>query len=206
MRLPSPKLILIVLAVVVLITGGLLALWFTRGKKPATNTNTNQIVNAGNTNTTAGNTNAGTNTNSSSTNTNTPAGGTSGIDDDTDQQSLIRLSKLVVDRYGTFSNRNNFQNITSLEPYMTDAFQQSSAQYISEHQDSGVAEDFYGITTSALTADIVSYTKGKAAVIDVGSRRVETKTGQEQYVYTAHALVRFQSVEGNWKVNAVEWQ
>lgn len=204
MRLPSPKLILIILAVVVLITGGLLAFWFTQGKKPATNTNTNQAVNVANTNTTAGNTNVGTNTNSSTTNTN--AGEAPGIDDDTDQQSLIRLSKLVVDRYGTFSNRNNFQNITSLEPYMTDAFQQSSAKYISEHQNTGVAEDFYGITTSALTADIVSYTKGKAAVIDVGSRRVETKTGQEQYVYTAHALVRFQSVEGNWKVNAVEWQ
>lgn len=206
MRLPLPKVVLVILVVVILVTVGLVAFWFMQGKTSANlNTNTNANVNSVSTNTSNTNTDTS-NTNTPATNTNTATNGTSGISDDTDQQSLIRLSKLVVDRYGTFSNRNNFENITSLEPYMTEEFQKSSAQYITDHQNSGVAEDFYGITTSALTADIVSYTKGKAAVVDVGSRRVETKTGQSQRVYTAHALVRFQSVSGNWKVNAVEWQ
>lgn len=198
---------IIIGALVVVVIGAIIAVvvWQQNtGTDSQGNTNTavNANVNIANTNAVS-NTNTITNQEPVNAQANTNVG--SSISDDTAQQSLIRMSKLLVDRYGTYSNRNNFENITGLEAYMTDRFKKESVEFISERQAQGVPEDYYSIITNALVAEIQSYSK-QAATLDVSARRIETKTGSEQKVFTQHALVRFQAVSGNWKVDSIDWQ
>lgn len=201
--------------VALLVLGAVITLVILQAKKPSSSTNLNLNVNG-----VIQNTNNGTNTNSDSnsnqntnteTNDNTNASTNTNTDvtpgtDQSDEASLMRLSKLLVDRYGTYSNRNNFENITSLEAYMTERFKTESAKFISDRQAEGVPEDFYSIVTNSLVADVTAYTKNKSATVDVSARRLETKTGSDQKVFTQHAIVKFQSVSGNWKVDSIDWQ
>ncbi|MCW1929949.1 MAG: hypothetical protein KIH62_001370 [Candidatus Kerfeldbacteria bacterium] len=197
--------------VAILVIGGMIILVVMQNSNTNTSTNTNVNIGAQNTNTVA-NTNTTLNVNLD-TNTNTTTNTSTNINSDvtpatdqSDEEALMRLSILLVDRYGTYSNRNNFENITNLEVYMTDSFKSKSAQFISERQAEGIPDDFYSIVTNALVADVTAYTKNKSATVDVSARRVETQTGAEQKVFTQHAIVTFQSVAGNWKVDSIDWQ
>lgn len=189
------------LAVVGVIVAGVYALM---AKKPNTNTNTNNTVNTNsqgnqNTNNTT-NTNGSINTNGE---TNTNAGGNTSTNN---ESSVLRLARIFVERYGTFSNRNNFENITTLEPFMTEAFQKESAQYISEQQDNGTPEEFYAITTTVASLEMKSFTADSDATVRVATRRVETKGDQDPTVFTQYMTVTFKNVSGNWKVSGAQWE
>jgi hypothetical protein len=159
-----------------------------------TQVNTNQSVNTN----TITNTNPLTNgnTNTSVTNSNP----------DSDQESLLRLARIFAERYGTFSNRNNFDNITALEPFMTEAFRQQSAEYISDQQANGIPEEYYGITTTVASLELAEYTEGETATVRVATRRIETKSTQDPTVFTQYAQVHFENVSGSWKVSSANWE
>ncbi len=89
---------------------------------------------------------------------------------------------------------------------MTEKFQKESAKYISENQDSGIAAEYYGITTTVASSSVEEFNDKNSAVVRLSTRRVESKADQDPIVYTQDALVRFQYVGDHWKVHAVDWQ
>lgn len=200
------KRILIVCMVLAVIGVAVAGIYALTHKKTPTNANantntTNQTVNH-NTNSVVTNTNTTTNTNVT-TNTNTPVTNTSGADD---QASVLRLARIFVERYGTFSNRNNFENITALEPFMTEAFQQQSAAYISEQQKNGTPADFYSITTTVASLEMVEYKEEDSAQVRIATRRVETKGSEDPTISTQYIGVTFENVSGSWKVSSAKWE
>jgi hypothetical protein len=197
--------VLAVLAVIVAVVYVLM----NRDDGTATNQNTNTQINA-NQPVNDANTNAVSNSNSGTVinvNTNTPTNAPVNTPSESDDQAaLLRLARIFIERYGTFSNRNNFENITNLEPFMTDAFQKSSAKYISEQQDNGIPAEFYGVTTTVASLELVDYAAENSATVRVATRRVETKSTQDPTVFTQYAVVHFENVEGSWKVDSATWE
>lgn len=126
--------------------------------------------------------------------------------DESTQATLMRLSRIVVERYGSYSNRNNYENITRLEPFMTDRFKEESIAFIDEQQKTGFSEEFYGIVTSAESVKVQEFKKQESATIIVSTRRVESRSNQEDKVITQDALVFFTYVGDNWKVDNITWQ
>jgi hypothetical protein len=123
-----------------------------------------------------------------------------------DQAQVLRLARTIVERYGSYSNRNNFENITSLEPFMTEDFKQRSLAYIDGQHDQGVASEFYGISTSVASLDLTNYTAGSAATIRVATRRIEQRSHQDPTTTTQYAIVIFKSIGGHWKVDNITWE
>lgn len=128
------------------------------------------------------------------------------VNEQSEQAQVLRLARIVIERYGSFSNRNNFENIRSLEPFMTDSFVQESLRYIDSNQDQGVDEEFYGVSTTAAALELTAFTESETAEVTVQTRRVETRSGAENTQFNQTAVMAFQNVEGNWKVNGITWQ
>jgi len=166
------------------------------GNLPFGNLNVNSTVNTNESVPT--NTNEAPQTNGN-TNTATP------VSND-DEASILRLARIFAERYGTFSNRNNFENITALEPFMTAAFQKSSAEYITKQQGKGVPQEFYGITTTVAALEIQDYVQAKSATVRIATRRVETKGNQDPTISTQYIRINFQNVSGSWKVSGASWE
>lgn len=207
---PRLKTILLIIAAAIVVGGIAAAVYVFVLQPEATPTNTNtantNAVNGVNPNTDSGlpNVNGGTTVNTNTdTTTNDNTNTTVATDD---QSSILRLARIFVERYGTFSNRNNFENITNLEPLMTEKFQKESAQYISENQNSGIAAEYYGITTTVASSSVEEFNEKNSAVVRLSTRRVESKGDQDPTVYNQDALVKFQYVGDHWKVHAVDWQ
>ena len=190
----------IVVAVIVLLAGVGATLWVTsRSGEETTNTNTTT------TNTNTGNITGGTinvNTGDDTEETTETVEETVEVDD---SAAVLRLARSVVARYGSFSNQNNFENITSLEPFMTASFQASSATYISENQASEDPGNYYGISTEVISLELVSL-EGDDAVVDVLTQRIEEKSNEDPAVFNQTAEVVFEKVEGYWKVDSITWK
>ncbi len=192
-----------VLAVTVI--GGLVWYFFFRNTAPAptvtTNTNTAIVVNQGVPVTTAAPT-TNTNTAAPVANTNTTKLSTN------DAAAALRVARVFIERYGTYSNRNNFENITNVQPFMTSGFQRESDAYIAKNATANKKETdpFYGITTTVLSLKADKYTEQKAAQVRVSTQRSETKGDTEQKTFTQDVLVNMVYSDGSWKVDQIAWQ
>lgn len=200
------RIILILLVGTAIIVGIVMSVRWLRPTPTDTNTNevagdeTGQPTNAPTTNT-------GVPVNSNTTvNVNTAPTNTAPDQPVDDEASILRLARIVVERYGTYSNRNNFENITNLEPFMTQKLQEEQARFIDQNQNSGIDEAYYGITTSVISMELTSFTTGVSATARLQTRRVESKAQQDPTVFTQGIVVEFKNVNGNWKVSALNWQ
>lgn len=121
-----------------------------------------------------------------------------------DENAALRLARTVVERYGTFSNENNYENITSIQPFLTERFQNATNQLIASDV-RNENDAYYGITTSVLSVDIVS-SSDESATVRVITQRVEQREGEENNVFTQEAVARLDRVDTGWKVDAIDWQ
>lgn len=157
-----------------------------------TNTVTNTTLPVSNTNTTI----------TPATNTSTPVARS----EQEDKKSVLNLSRIFVERYGSYSNRNNFENITSLEPFMTQRFQTESLKYIAEHQPQGIPEEYYGISTYVISLKLTNYVEKESATAEIITQREESTSTQDRKVTTQTVVVQLQNVSGAWKVDSITWK
>lgn len=205
--------LIIAVAVIVVIAGGALIyvnFFFERNTTDNTNVaDTNNVSsvndNTNQDNTGSLNTNDGLidlNVNVSNTNIEVPAEPVV----QSDESSLLRLAKIFVERYGSYSNKNDFENIKNLQSLMTDKFQKESEAYIKLNESDDEAAQYYGITTTAASMKIVALEEGSSGTVEVATRRVESRQGEDPTTYTQYIDVFFKNVDGTWKVHNVKWK
>lgn len=197
--------ILISIVIICILVGGVVAaiVFFNRSSSPEGSGN-NQHT-AADTNTSSG-TLPSTNTTPTPTGEETPTPEEETTQTDNDEESVVRLARIVVERYGSFSNTSNYENITRLEPFMTEQFQQTSLAYIESQSNNASVDEFYGVSTRAVSFSLEQFVPQESATVRVSTQRVETRTGQEVRTFTQDALVYLLNVEGNWKVDNIVWQ
>lgn len=201
----------IVIFVALLVLGGaglFVAYRFFPGMKTQTNTNaqinTNVVVNQ----------NSGTNTNNT-VNTGLPNDNTSPVNVNgglvniggeplSDEEITRALARSFTERYGSFSNQNEFENLERLMVYMTSKLRNETQNFIDsqEGKDNSV---YFGVTTSVISLN-VDKMEEKRAVVLVATRRRESKEGSATTVSSETARVVMVKDSGEWLVDKFDWQ
>lgn len=122
--------------------------------------------------------------------------------------SLESLARSFAERYGSYSNQSDFENLEDLYPFMTDKMRQYSQTYIAEQRARvGRDESIYsGTTTRALNVTFVS--RGDStAVLNVATQRRESGAGlAEPKVYYQDLKLSLLKIGETWEVDEAEWQ
>lgn len=115
------------------------------------------------------------------------------------EQSLKQLAKIFIERYGTYSTDNNFQNILDVQTLVTPSLWNTI-------KPNGVknAGSFIGITTQAVTSEIVDK-KPDALTIRVKTIRNEQK-GTKINSLQQSVLVTLVKQNSSWLINAFSWE
>ncbi len=139
--------------------------------------------------------------------TNTATVGNTALSTD-DAAAALRVARVFIERYGTYSNRNDFENITNVKPFMTNGFQRESDALIAKSGGTNAknTDPFYGITTAVLSVKSEQYNERKAAQVRVSTQRSEIKGTNEQRTFVQDVLVNMVYSDGSWKVDAIAWQ
>ena len=114
------------------------------------------------------------------------------------------MAKIFVERYGSYSNEANFQNIRDVIPLMSAEFAAATtADLTSKKQPNG----FYGVTTRVITVKVVSQSEADGTADVVLSTQRTEENGSAQNTKTKYQDVELTFVKeaGVWMVDSVKW-
>jgi len=192
------KKLLIILGGAVLITIILLVFVFFWQKKSVTNTNNaNTNTKVPNVNIVFANNNQNQNTNASLTNSS-----------QTERDAVQQTARSFASIYGSFSNQNDYENITSLYFYMTPALKAQQENYVATERAKNLDNSLYhGITSEPRIVSLVDFdTSTKSATVKVTLQRVETSgTNSASTNYNQDITLSLEKIDGVWKVGKIVW-
>jgi len=121
---------------------------------------------------------------------------------------LVALTLPFVERFGTFSNQNNFENVKDLFPYMTDAFKQRSELQIQQAAGKPFPKAYTGVITKALSYKVttVDQSAGTGEFLVTTQRREYVGTSTNFKVYTQDISVTFKKEDSVWLVDSATWK
>lgn len=122
------------------------------------------------------------------------------------QANLKRLAASFAERYGSFSNQGDFENLKELKVFMTDSMAREVDAYIAEAGARGTATPAYvGMTTRALSSTIDSFNESAGtATVTVNTQRQEVTSAGTRVFYQEIGLDFVRSGE-IWEVDSAQW-
>lgn len=117
-----------------------------------------------------------------------------------EKNSVAQLAKFFVERYGTYSSDNDFQNIKEVEAFVTRAlWSKISAPMNSKTTTQG----FVGVTTKVISMELLGWS-GTAATVELKTSRIEEKNGAVSTRYQ-NATVEMVKVGDAWLADKLVW-
>lgn len=123
------------------------------------------------------------------------------------QGNLKRVAAAFAERYGSYSNQGNYENILDLKYYMTPQLQEWADQYVAEQRQNPRSAEYFGVTSRAISVTIVSFDEAEGeAVLTVNTQRQESgSTPSQTRLYYQDLTLGFVLLNGTWKVSTVNW-
>ncbi|MBU0648693.1 hypothetical protein KJ969_01105 [Patescibacteria group bacterium] len=131
-----------------------------------------------------------------------------GQPEEVEQQKVLSLAGLFAERFGSFSNQGDFENVEDLLPLMTETMQSWARDYIVQGRVSQASDEaYYGMLTKVITSDIKSFnlTAG-TATIEINTQRRETKKGQADRIFYQALELGLSRLDGAWLVASATWK
>lgn len=121
-----------------------------------------------------------------------------------EQAQLLKLAGSFVERYGSYSNQTDFENLIDLEPFMSQNLKTWADNFVAEKRKSVIEnQPYYGITTKTLKKELISYDEDLVK-IKVSTQRSETVGADfNTKVFYEDYVVELIKEEGIWKVERV---
>ncbi len=114
--------------------------------------------------------------------------------------NAINLAKNFAARFGSWSTDSQGYNLAELEPLSTSRMKGYLNSITIDN-----AEEFNGVTTKALSAEIISLGGGQARVL-VGTQRIAIDKDLKETVYYQDIELWLVAAGDQWLVDRVTWQ
>lgn len=121
---------------------------------------------------------------------------------------VISLVVPFVERFGSYSNQGEFENLSDLLPFMSGSMQVWAEKQIKEQSEKPFQKLYRGVTTKALSHTVVSHEpeKGRAEMRISTQRREMIGSGANARVYPQDVIVKLVKDDGAWVVDSAFWQ
>lgn len=122
--------------------------------------------------------------------------------------NLEAIARSFAERYGSFSNQGNFENIEDLYPFMTASLRSDMEKTVADGRlrRDDAAQGYFGITTRALAGRVMEQSSRQAVVAITTQRRESTAEQLNAKVYNQDILITLLEEGGVWRVDRVSWK
>ena len=121
---------------------------------------------------------------------------------------LSKMTSAFVERYGSYSNQSDYENLEDLMRIMSKDLKKWAENLIATKRASGQSETvYYGLTTKVLKVQNLSYDDllGEASFKVSTQRREVVGSIENAKVYYSDAEVNLVKEGGIWKVDQINW-
>ncbi|HZJ41017.1 MAG TPA: hypothetical protein VFD16_02000 [Candidatus Saccharimonadales bacterium] len=125
------------------------------------------------------------------------------------EADLIKTAEAFAERLGSYSNYSNFSNFSDLQIFMTSSMKAWADEYVVGLRAAAKdGEDYYGITTTALTGKSEEFnaSAGTAKIVITTARRESISQSTESSAYNQDIEISLKKVNGEWLVDKAIWQ
>jgi len=126
-----------------------------------------------------------------------------------DKADIERLARTFTERYGSFSNQTDFENLEDLKIFMTASMRAYVDSFIARQRaQRGDTSIYYGVTTKVLTTEITDYSPslGRAEVLVTVQKQESTGSTTNTKVFNQEAALDFARDNGSWKLEGLYWK
>lgn len=126
------------------------------------------------------------------------------------RSDLSRLAAAFAERFGSYSNQGNFENILDLKVLMTPKMQGWADDFIAGSKASqGNNSVYFGVTTKSVSSNITALDEGigEATVVVSTQRREASGTMSDNVkIYYQDLELKFKKINDEWKVDEATWK
>jgi hypothetical protein len=126
------------------------------------------------------------------------------------RSDLSRLSAAFAERFGSYSNQGNFENLLDLKPLMTKKMQDGTDDFIAASREArGDTSVYFGVTTKAISTNIALLDEeGGQTTIVVRTQKREASGSMTENVriYYQDLELVFLKLGEEWKVDEATWK
>lgn len=120
--------------------------------------------------------------------------------------SLESFARSFAERYGSYSNQSNYENLKDLYTFMTVRLRNETEAYVARESANTNTSSYFGVSTRAISAKALEQTDSTAK-FRLTTQRAESQSGKPApRIYYQDIELSFLSVAGEWKVDRAEWK
>lgn len=119
-------------------------------------------------------------------------------------EDLKKMAFAIAERFGSYSNQGKFGNIIDLKVYMNEEMKDWADDYVAEEREKEYSGEYYGITTTALSGEVLTFNNDTADIL-INTRRKEV-SGTEETVFDQDIKISFEKTSSDWKISGAYWQ
>lgn len=126
-----------------------------------------------------------------------------------ERSNLRRIAAAFAERFGSFSNQSDYENIFELKVLMTARMQAWADAYVEQQRrDKQASAVYFGVTTRSISTELLEFDEelGTASVKVSTQRSEESGETLQRKVYYQELILDFIREGEIWKVDAAIWQ
>ena len=126
---------------------------------------------------------------------------------DMTSDDLSKMATSFAERFGSYSNQSNYENISDLQVFMSKKMRAWADEFIAQAK-KNYSAIYYGVTTSAVSAEVKKFdtSAGQAEVLVKTQRQESTGTMSNGATSYQDLLLSFVKERNSWKVDSAVWQ
>lgn len=137
----------------------------------------------------------------------TPEAIAAGISDES-LAAIKKTAERFAERFGTFTNQDDFANYQNLQNYATPEMQTWMQKFIADrkqdYKDKNI--NFYGVTTTAVVSEVLTARPDHIKILVDTKREEITDTTAEPKVTYQNIVIELQRTKNEWKVSFAQFE
>lgn len=122
---------------------------------------------------------------------------------------LARMASAFAERFGSFSNQSDYDNIRDLEIFMTDSLKSWAENYVNDVRVKKTQTAiYYGIITKAISNEVKKFdaAAGQAEILVKTQRRETAGVSGNSSTFYQDIIIKYGREQGVWRVDGIYWQ
>lgn len=125
------------------------------------------------------------------------------------EDDFKKMASSFAERFGTYSNHSNYENITDLRFFMSKKMKDWSENYVKDLKNNfEYSGEYYGISSKSFLSPQITNFNPKSGKVDVlvTLQRSEFFESGEDRVFDQDILITYTKEDGKWLVNSSTWK
>jgi hypothetical protein len=121
--------------------------------------------------------------------------------------AAVQIAELFAERYGSYSNQGDFQNLTDLLPVMTAKYRAETEAYLATAATSDTS-NYQGVTSVKISSEVRAYSQaaGTATVAVLLQQQKTAGTSPTPAISYRSLRMELKLVGTDWKVDSATWE